>query len=313
MEQGDRRRDHMRFTIFQDSRVGARQYQQDRIGHWQTRDALLMLVADGMGGHLHGDVAAQAALQHLGQAFQREAKPGLADPLAFLFNAVGGAHHLIHEQARALGLPDTPRTTIVACVVQGGHAWWSHIGDSRLYHIRHGTIRARTRDHTRVQELVDAGRIREEAVPAHPERNKLLQCLGSDAPPRVEPATCARLAKDDVILLCSDGFWGPLTQRQLLSHLMSKPLGVALPELMSLAETRAGRQCDNLSVVAMAWGEDEIADTEGASQVTVPFHDLPTEAQELSATDDDIARLSDDDIERRIAEIKLALKRTPRR
>ena len=303
----------MRFTIFQDSRVGARQYQQDRIGYWQTRDALLMLVADGMGGHLHGDVAAQAAFQHLAQAFQREAKPGLANPQAFLFNAVGGAHRLIHEQARALGLPDTPRTTIVACVVQGGQAWWSHVGDSRLYHIRRGTIRARTRDHTRVQELVDAGRMREEAVYLHPDRNKLLQCLGSLAPPGLEPATCVRLAKDDVILLCTDGFWGPLTRRQLLGHLISKPLGVALPELMSLAEQRAGKLCDNLSVVAMAWGEDEIADTGAVSPDTVPYLDLPTEVQDFSATDADFERLSDDDIERRIAEIKSALKKPTRR
>ena len=299
----------MRFTIFQDSRVGARQYQQDRIGYWRTRDALLMLVADGMGGHLRGELAAQAAVQHVSGEFLREAQPALADPAAFLFSAVGGAHRLIHQQANALALPDTPRTTIVACVVQAGQAWWSHIGDSRLYHVRRGAIRGRTRDHTRVQELVDAGRIREEAVSSHPDRNKLLQCLGSYAPPKIAPATCARLAKDDVILLCSDGFWGPLTQRQLLSHLMSRPLDVALAELMSLAETRAGRQCDNLSVVAIAWGDDEVADTGAVSPDTVPFHDLPTEVQDFSATDVDFTRLSDDDIERRIAEIKMALKR----
>ena len=250
----------MRFTIFQASRVGARQYQQDRIGYWQTNDALLMLVADGMGGHARGELAAQAALEHVAESFQREARPSIVDPEAFLFNALGGAHQLIHQQAQALRLPDTPRTTVVACVVQVGHAWWSHVGDSRLYHIRRGMVCARTRDHTRVQELVDAGRMREEAVPSHPDRNKLLRCLGSDAPPKVDSAACARLAKDDVILLCSDGFWGPLSQRQLLGRLMSKPLAAALPELMSLAEARAGKQCDNLSIVAMAWGEDELAD-----------------------------------------------------
>jgi serine/threonine protein phosphatase PrpC len=303
----------MRFTIFQDSRVGARQYQQDRIGYWQTKEALLMLVADGMGGHLRGEVAAQAAVQHFAGEFQRGAKPRLADPGAFLVDAVNGTHRLIHQQAHALGLPDTPRTTIVACVVQRGRAWWSHIGDSRLYHVRRGAIRARTRDHTRVQELVDAGRIREEAVPSHPDRNKVLQCLGSKAPPKLEPVTCARLARDDVIVLCSDGFWGPLTQRQLLSALMSKPLGVALPELMSLAQARAGKQCDNLSVVAMAWGEDEVADPEDISPDTVPFHDLPTDVQDFSATDVDFARLSDDEIERRIAEIKMVLKKNTRR
>ncbi|MBI3371653.1 MAG: serine/threonine-protein phosphatase [Betaproteobacteria bacterium] len=242
----------MRFAIFQDSRIGARSYQQDRLGNWQTEEALLMVVADGMGGHPRGDVAAQVAVRHLAGAFQRAAQPRLADPQAFLVDAIAGAHRGIHQQARALGLPDIPRTTIVACVIQDAQAYWSHVGDSRLYHIRHGTIQARTRDHTRVQALVDSGRIREEAVGSHPDRSKLLQCLGSFSPPKLEPAVGVRLAKGDVILLCSDGFWGPLTPRQLLTALISKPLDAALAALMSLAEASAGKQCDNLSVIGFA-------------------------------------------------------------
>ena len=65
----------MKYTIFHDSRIGKRPYQQDRIAHWHTKDALFMAVADGMGGHAHGDVAAQIAIDCLGGAFRNEAKP----------------------------------------------------------------------------------------------------------------------------------------------------------------------------------------------------------------------------------------------
>ena len=232
----------MKFSIFQDSRVGARSYNQDRLGYWYTRDSLLLVLADGMGGHLMGEVAAQIAVDTLGASFQKDAKTRIPDPDLFLYRAVGRIHAAIDEHTQRLDLPDSPRTTLVACVVQDGHVWWTHVGDSRLYLIRRSRVVARTRDHTRVQQLVDQGRIREEAISSHPERNLLLQCLGGGRGPRVEPTASARLMKDDIVLLCSDGFWGPLTQRQLLGTLAEKPIGVAVPELMTLAETRAGAQ-----------------------------------------------------------------------
>src|SRR2546422_3614267 len=106
-----------------------------------------------------------------------------------------------------------PYTTLFrSCVVQDGYAHWSNVGDCRFYLLREGRVIARTRDDTLVQLLVDEGRIREEAIASHPERNRLLQTLGGYQAPRPAGAS-ARLAKDDVLLLCSDGFWGPLTQR----------------------------------------------------------------------------------------------------
>ena len=302
----------MKFSIFQDSRVGARPYNQDRIGHWYTRDSLLLVLADGMGGHLMGEVAAQIAVDYLASAFQKDAQPRIPDPDLFLFRSVGRIHAAIDEYVKKLKLPDSPRTTLVACIVQDGNAWWTHVGDSRLYLIRRGNIVVRTRDHTRVQQLVDQGRIREESVSSHPERNMLLQCLGGGHTPRIEPAATARLAKDDILLLCSDGFWGPLTQRQLLGKLAEKSIIEALPELITLAETRAGLQCDNVSVVAIGWGEEAIAPpVAAAAPVTVPSYDLPTDIQDFTATDPDFAKMhmSDEDIERAIADIKTALKR----
>jgi len=301
----------MKYSIFQDSRVGARAYNQDRLGHWSTPGSLLLVLADGMGGHLLGEVAAQIAVEQLASAFQRDAKPRIADPDLFLFRSVGRIHAAIGEHTNKHKLPDSPRTTLVACIVQDGHAWWTHVGDSRLYFIRRGRTVARTRDHTRVQQLVDEGRIREEAVSAHPQRNVLLQCLGGGYAPRIEPTSTARLARDDILLLCSDGFWGPLTQRQLLGTLATKNLGQAMPELMTLAEGRAGGECDNLSVVAMAWDEDEVATAGSATGDTVPFHALPTDVQDFTATDPDFtkAQMSDEEIESAIADIKAALKK----
>ena len=297
----------MRFSIFQDSRVGGRAYNQDRIGHWYTRDSLLLVLADGMGGHLMGEVAAQIAVDTLAASFQKDAQTRISDPDLFLFRGVGRAHAAIDEYTRKLNLPDSPRTTLVACIVQDGTAWWTHIGDSRLYLVRRGAVLTRTRDHTRVQQLVDQGRIREESVSSHPERNKLLQCLGGGHSPGIEPAASAVLAKDDILLLCSDGFWGPLTQRQMLGKLAEKGLIEAMPELMTLAEMRGGHGCDNLSVVAIAWGEEASSQQFMApAPVTVPSYDLPTVQQaEAEASH---AHMSDAEIERAIADLKAALK-----
>jgi serine/threonine protein phosphatase PrpC len=295
----------MKYTIFQDTRIGKRAYQQDRAAHWRNKDALFLVVADGMGGHANGDVAAQITVDCLGGIFKTEAKPKVADPDAFLNRAIGRAHAMIVHQAQRQGLADTPRTTVVACLVQDGYAYWSFVGDSRLYVLREGRILTRTRDHTPVQMLIDAGRIREEAAATHPDRNKLLQCLGGPRAPRVEPTAHARLAQNDIVLLCSDGFWGPLTQRQLLGGLLGKDMTKAFPELLDLAENRAGARCDNLSVLAFQWHENAVPAP--VEPLTVPMENSRADARDFSGTDPDFLRMSDAEIERQITEIKKAL------
>ncbi len=292
----------MNYQLFKETRIGARRMNQDCIGAWSSSACVLMAVADGLGGHLHGEVAAKMAIDLLDASFAREAQPRIADPGAFLARSIGAGHVAILREAEKRRLSDTPRTVLVACLVQDGQAYWMHIGDSRLYLMRQGRIVHRTRDHTVVQQLIDAGRIREEAVTSHPERNRLLQCLGGYATPRPDPMSSERLEKNDIVLLCSDGFWNPLTQRQMLHSLMSRDLGVAIPELMTLAEHRAGHECDNLSVVAMHWAE--------AAVVTAPVPEVErTQVRDLTATDLDYLHVSDEDIEKAIDELKEALRR----
>jgi serine/threonine protein phosphatase PrpC len=293
----------MKYFVTQETRLGTRRINQDRIGCWSTASSVLLAVADGLGGHIHGEIAAQLAIALLGATFEREARPRIADPAGFLARAISAGHAAIVRDAQRRDLPDTPRTVLVACVVQDGHVYWTHVGDCRLYLFRQGRILHRTRDHTVVQELFDAGRIREEAMTTHPERNRLLQCLGGYQAPRPDAVTTERLAKDDIVLLCSDGFWGPLTQRQMLHALMSRDLSIAIPDLVVLAEQRAGYECDNVSVLAMTWGEEQV------SEPAAPEPER-TQVQDFTATDLDYMRVSDEDIEKAIAELKEALRKS---
>ena len=298
----------MNCTLASETRIGARLVNQDRLGHWRTERALLMVVADGLGGHPRGELAAQISVDHFAAAFQRDARPVLTDPREFLVRAMTGAHAAILREAYKLDLPDVPRTVIVACVVQDGYAYWAHIGDCRLYLVRSGRIAVQTRDHTVVQHLVDAGRIAEDAVATHPERNRILQCLGGYQAPRPDPVAKARLARNDLLVLCSDGLWGPLTQRHLLHSFATLPLGEALGDLAQLAEQRSGVQCDNVTVLAMSWGDDEVGPEDEPD--TIRFCDLPTDIQDFTATDPDFLRMSDEDIEKAIAAIKTALRKS---
>jgi serine/threonine protein phosphatase PrpC len=298
----------MRFSIFQESRKGGREANEDRTSYAYTRDSLLMVVADGMGGHLHGEVASQIAAQLLTEAFQREAKPTLADPLDFLQKSINDAHFALGDYAKARNLVESPRTTCVACVVQDSTAFWAHVGDSRLYHIREGRIQAQTRDHSRVQMLVDQGRVREEAVAAHPDRNKIFNCIGATALPQVELSRPALLREDDTLILCTDGWWGPLTGKLITGALLKSDLMKAIPELLDLAELRGGADRDNLSVVAMTWAEKHRGALTGeVSTQTLVLDGVSTQLGDFSKADN--TDLTDEEIERAIQEIRAAIRK----
>ena len=292
----------MKFSIFQESRKGGRRANQDRIGYAYTRDSLLAVVADGMGGHLHGEVAAQITVQYLTEAFQRDAKGRLADPRDFLTKGILEAHYTLADYARARGLGESPRTTCVACVVQDSVAYCAHVGDSRLYHVRRGQVQVQTRDHSRVQVLIDRGRIREEAVAAHPDRNKIFNCIGAVTPPEVDLSGRMALQEGDILLLCSDGLWGPLTRKLITGALLRGDVMKAAPELLDLAEARAGKDADNLSVVAIAWEE------KSADATTVPGPDLDgvtTQREDFNKAEG--SDLTEEEIEIAIAEIRAAI------
>lgn len=296
----------MKFSIFQESRKGGRKYNQDRMGYVFSRESLMIIVADGMGGHMHGEIAAQITVEFVGQKFQREGRPKLAEPVAFLNDALNGAHAAILQYAEEHGLLESPRTTVVVAIVQDGHTWWAHAGDSRIYHIRAGQIVSQTRDHSRVQQLVLQGIVREEAVAAHPDRNKIFNCLGAHVPPQIDISAPARLKAGDTLMLCSDGVWGPLPSRIIATAFMNDTVMRAVPLLMNQAERRAGADCDNLTAVAMTWNEVDTAGPDSVSTMTLPADEFSSRIGGFEqATKSEY--LSDDEIEKAIAEIRTAI------
>ena len=243
----------MRFSIYQDSLTGGRRLNQDRMGYCFTRDSLLMLVTDGMGGHLYGEVAARIGLHAAAAAFRMQARPALTEPAEFLELALRRGHREIMRFARRHRLPDSPRTTIVACVVQHGQVWWAHAGDSRFYWLRHTTVLARTRDHSATQNLIDLGLLAPDEAAFHPERNKVLNCLGSPFDPAVEIGGPRPIEPGDTLLLCTDGVWAPLQEPEVVSILAAQDVPIAVPMLVRSAVARSGAIADNATALAMTW------------------------------------------------------------
>ncbi|MGB4466692.1 MAG: PP2C family serine/threonine-protein phosphatase [Azovibrio sp.] len=298
----------MRFTIYQESRQGGRENNEDRLAHCYSRDALLMVVADGMGGHYYGEVAAQIAVQTLTDAFQREACPSLADPFLFLQKNIDNAHHAILDYSRQNRLEDSPRTTIVACVVQDNVAYWAHAGDSRLYLIRKGHIISQTRDHSQVQTMVDEGLISPAQAETHPERNKVYSCLGGSHAPELEFSRKTPLESGDLIVLCTDGIWGVAPGNTLVEALKHPNLMQAVPQFMQQAERRGGPHGDNLSMIVVRWEENYQEETLSAiSTQTMGLTEVTTQLDEFGRNPSYKSDLSDDEIERAIEEIRAAI------
>jgi serine/threonine protein phosphatase PrpC len=301
----------VKFSIYQTSRQGGRRYNQDRVAYAYSREALLMVVADGMGGHFHGEVAAQIAVQLISEMFRNQADPLLKDAQAFLKAAMHQAHEAIYHYAKENKLPDYPRTTCVACVVQKHTACWAHVGDSRLYLFRRGQLVARTRDHSRVQQLFDSGRISEAQMNTHPERNKIYNCLGGEIAPEVELTSCVAMKDGDTLLLCTDGLWSMLSVNELGSILDAYPINRAVDELMDHAELRAGEGGDNLSAVGVTWGDPHKAGEQAFSTAAMPLDQVTTRLGSFqeSRKADEALQITDEDIERAIQEIQAAIKK----
>jgi PPM family protein phosphatase len=299
----------MRFSVYQLSRKGGREKNEDRMGYCYTRDAGLFALADGMGGHPQGEVASQLALQTLAALFQREAKPRLAEPLQFLQDAVLAGHHQLLRYATERALMDTPRTTVVACVLQGNTAYWAHCGDSRLYLVRGGKLVARTRDHSYLELQQALAAV--SPVPEQVNRNVLFTCLGSPGKPVVDTVGPLRLQPGDRVLLCSDGLWGSVDDAEITAVLAAQPIAQAVPELVERALRHAGDKSDNVTVLSVEFECAEDAVPQPAVSTDALGDEVFASTIQASLAGEAKAdELDEDEIERSIREINEAIQRS---
>ena len=244
----------MRIEYADVSLVGGRAENQDRVTVAVAEQAALLVVADGMGGYAEGAHAAEVTRQVVLDAFGRTPQP-LFDPMGFFHLTLGRAHEEVVKLGESLPLDRRPRATCALCLVQQSASWWAHVGDSRIYHFRGGALLERSRDHSHVEGLLREGLITAEQAQVHPQRNYVECCLGG-TPILPDMAITRRrpLEPGDVLIVCSDGLWGPLKDEEMGTALGSgTPLHAALQELARKAVSRNGAASDNTSAAALRW------------------------------------------------------------
>jgi len=215
-----------------------------KVGNLQA-DALL-IVADGMGGHAAGDVAAQTAIDAFVAALG--SAEGEQSALQTMERAAVTANRAVFEKAQRDGLHGMG-TTLTAVALIGNQAVLAHIGDSRAYLLADRKKTQISTDHSFVEDEVRAGRITREQARTHPSRNVLTRALGIEQDARFQVDSFP-LVGSQAVVLCSDGLHGYLTDEEIQHHATTLAAEPACAAMVKLANERGGQ--DNISV-AIGW------------------------------------------------------------
>ncbi len=234
------------------SLLGDRQENQDRVQVATAGDTVLLIVVDGMGGHADGERAAELAVETVVKAFEAEPHP-VFDPFGFLHLAIGRAHAAVVQFGAEVDIETRARATCALCLIQDDAAFWAHVGDSRIYHLRGGEVLEHSRDHSHVNVLLHDGVITPAELVSHPMRNYVECCLGGDAElPRMSVSTRKAMQPGDVMLVCSDGFWSPVSDAKIAGLTETDTaLENSLQKLADMATGKAAPHSDNTSAAAL--------------------------------------------------------------
>ena len=294
----------MRIITAFTNRLGNRSNNQDRCLVLERSNRVLLVVADGMGGHARGELAAQITIDSLSRSFLSH-RGRISEPHDFLEHALNHAHLEVVDAGRSQTPPVDPRTTCVVCLVQGEQAWWAHVGDSRLYLLRGGEILTRTRDHTPVEELLQSGAIAEEDIRKHPLRNSVSRCLGGKPMLPKISFDEAHLKPDDILLLCSDGLWSALPESRLAGFSAYGNFEASINRITDEAEADSYPHSDNISLVGMRWLSADMAHTTPASAPSPRHNTTPN----VTDPESDPVKQAIDDIHRAMLEYSSEMKK----
>jgi serine/threonine protein phosphatase PrpC len=240
----------MKIIFTQQTKEGGRQYNQDRSLVLMTKESTLLLIADGMGGIPNSELAAQVVLNAIAQEFQREAQPKINNVSEFLERSLKVGHERILKMAKMRNYEKVPGTTVIAAVIQNDQIQVAFAGDSRLYLFDKNNILFKTKDHSVIQKLIDAGTLDPSKASKHPKRNQIFNCLGVTERFRVEHTRPMPFFPTMSVLLCSDGLWSNLNNNEMC-FICSNPQTIqhALKVGLREANIRAGKGGDNLTAI----------------------------------------------------------------
>ena len=185
---------------------GSRDQNEDAVSILEGKHGLLALVADGLGGLRRGEEASSRAVQTLNHCLQDAApsRKGLEEAIC-----------QAHEEIRALQTTGGRSATTLAALWLDKLCFAAHVGDSRIYQLRDGQILYQSTDHSVAQMAVLAGEITPDQIRTSPERNRLIRVLGNENCPRIDLVSL-EVQPGDRLILCSDGFWNPVTEEDML-------------------------------------------------------------------------------------------------
>lgn len=222
--------------------VGNRPVNEDSANFTKVSDSeLLCIVADGLGGHGRGEVASKLVVDIITE----EAKnSGIADG-AFFDNSIMLAQENLLKAQRDLNADNEMKTTLVALKVCGSTAQWCHVGDTRLYMWKKGKLSTRTLDHSVPQMLVASGEIKEKQIRFHEDRNRLIRVMGVKwNTPKYELSEPVAVQEGDAFLLCTDGFWEYITEKEMQKCLKKSKSAAEWMEKMAVIVHKRGKKSD---------------------------------------------------------------------
>ncbi len=219
------------------------------------RKGRLAVVADGMGGEEGGEIASRLAVDAVRETYLARPEP---DPQECLIQAFKAAHDAILECVRQRPDLQDMGTTCTAVAITDGHAHFAHIGDTRLYLVRGSSLLRLTHDHTAINKLIEQGVITPDEADTHPQRHVLTAALGArrEVSADFSPVPIP-LESGDVLVLCTDGLWGQITDDELLSIVRSKAPAEACKELVRIAKNRGGPDNITVQILRIAAGEQK--------------------------------------------------------
>jgi protein phosphatase len=230
-----------------------KQTNEDACGYRQTRFGHLAVVCDGMGGHLYGKEASEAAIAAIFETFDHADANATAKET--LRQAIERANDRVWALAPAEARDARPGSTVVALLLHSDGTEIAHVGDSRCYLVHAGQVQQMTRDHSIVEQLVARGVISREQAKSHPDANRITRALGSASTVEVELESTHAHVTGDTFVLCSDGLSDLVEESDILS-LASEPPVQAAGRLVDLANARGGH--DNITVMIIRARESAV-------------------------------------------------------
>ena len=205
----------MRITYKKYTDIGDRRNNEDSIGVLEWDGGYCFALADGLGGHGMGEVASATAVETALRLFKTQGQSP-----EYLEKAFRGAQDEVLQAQNTGHAFSDMKTTMVLLKLTGDRAGWGHIGDSRLYHFQNGKLKGHTLDHSVPQMLVNVGEIREKDIRFHEDRNRLLRVIGAEWGNRsFEISEEIAIRPQQAFLLCSDGFWERIDEKQMMKEL----------------------------------------------------------------------------------------------